>query len=136
MEIITIIGVLLTLAGLFVPSLISNHSSRKAEFRKQSAPVLEKLLSEIQAIQGGSYPHKLISYTDFYQLLPYVPVRRRKAIRDAYASYLEAHSVAVTKHWHDVHPSSGTVFFPASFIVTNPAEVLEKMQRLKKELTS
>ncbi|EIH9537412.1 hypothetical protein [Escherichia coli] len=135
MEIITVIGVLLTLAGLFVPSLISNYSSRKAEFRKQSAPVLEKLLSEIEAIQGGSYPHKLISYNDFYQLLSYAPARRKKAIMRAYASYLEAHSVAITKHWHDEHPSDGTVFFPASFIVTNPTEVLEKMQSLKKELT-
>lgn len=135
MEIITVIGVLLTLAGLFVPSLISNHSSRKAEFRKQSAPMLGKLLSEIEAIQGGSYPYRLISDTDFYQLLPYAPACRRKAIRDAYASYQEAHSVADTKHWHDEHPSDGTVFFPASFIITNPDEVLKKMQSLKGELS-
>ncbi len=135
MEIITVIGVLLTLAGLFVPSLISNHASRNAEFRKQSAPILGRLLSEMEAIAGGSYPYRLISDTDFHQLLPYAPGRRKRALRDAYACYQEAHSVAVTKHWHDEHPSDGTVFFPASLIVTNPAEVLEKMQSLKIELS-
>ncbi|QJT80418.1 hypothetical protein [Kosakonia sp. MUSA4] len=135
MEIISVIGMLLTLAGLFVPSLISNHSSRKAEFRKQSAPLLEKLLSEIDAIEGGSSPFRLISDADFYQLLPYAPGRRRKALNKAYASYLDAHSIAITKHWHDENPSDGAIFFPASFILTNPNEVLEKMQFLKTELS-
>lgn len=134
MEILTVIGVLLTLAGLFVPSLISNHSSRQAAFRKQSAPILSKLLTEIKAIEGGSYPFRLISYTDFYQLLPHASGRRRKNLEAAYSSYLEAHEIAVTSHWHDEHPSDGTIFFPASFIITNPSEVLEKMQSLKSEL--
>ncbi|AOV13588.1 hypothetical protein BJF97_22180 [Klebsiella sp. LTGPAF-6F] len=71
MEIISVIGVILTLLGLFIPSLISNHSSRKAEFRKHSAPLRGKLLSEIEAIEGGSYPFRLISDADFNQLLPY-----------------------------------------------------------------
>jgi len=135
MEILTVIGVLLTLAGLFVPSLISNHSSRQAEFRKQSAPILANLLTEIKAIEGGSYAFRLISDSDFYQLLPHAPGLRRGKLEAAYSAYLEAHHIAVTKHWHDEHPSDGTIFFPGSFIVTNPSEVLEKMQSLRTELS-
>lgn len=125
MEILTVIGVLLTLAGLFVPTLISNHSSRQVEFRKQSAPILSKLLTEIKAIEGGSYPFRLISDADFFQLLPHASGRRRKKLEAAYSAYQEAHEIAVTKHWHDEHPSDETIFFPASFIITNPREVLE-----------
>ncbi|WP_318386417.1 hypothetical protein [Enterobacter sp.] len=135
MEILTVIGVLLTLAGLFVPSLISNHASRKAEFRKQSAPILANLLTEIKAIEGGSYAFMLIRDSDFYQLLPYASGRRRKKLEAAYSAYLEAHHIAVTLHWHDEHPSDRTIFFPGSFIVTNPDEVLEKMQSLRTELS-
>ena len=135
MEILTVIGVLLTLAGLFVPSLISNHSSRQVEFRKHSAPILPKLLTEMKAIEGGSYPFRLISDTDFYQLLPHASGRRRKKLEAAYSAYLEAHHIAAILHWHDERPSDGTISFPGSFIVTNPDEVLEKMQSLRAELS-
>jgi len=135
MEIISVIGVILTLLGLFIPSLISNHSSRKAEFRKHSAPLRGKLLSEIEAIEGGSYPFRLISDADFNQLLPYAPRRRKNALLDAYTSYLDAHTMATTKHWHDEHPSDGMLFFPTGFSVTNSDEVMKKMQPLKKELS-
>lgn len=135
MEIISVIGVLLTLLGLFVPSLISSYSSRNVEFRNLSAPLLGKLLCEMDAIAGGSYQFRLISDADFNQILPYAPRYRRKALRRAYASYLDAHSIAITKHWHDAPPSDGTIFFPASLILVNSTEVMEKMVPLKKELS-
>jgi hypothetical protein len=50
-------------------------------------------------------------------------------------SYLDAHTMAATKHWHDEHPSDGMLFFPTGFSVTNSDEVLKKMQPLKKELS-
>jgi hypothetical protein len=115
MEIISVIGVILTLLGLFIPSLISNHSSRKAEFRKHSAPLLGKLLSEIEAIEGGSYPFRLISDADFNQLLPYAPRRRKNALLDAYTSYLDAHTMPPrSTGTMNIHPME--CYFPDGFL--------------------
>ena len=50
-------------------------------------------------------------------------------------TYLDAHSIAETRHWHDDHPAD-LVFFPTAFIVSNPDEVLKKMEPLKKYLAN
>ena len=52
----------------------------------------------------------------------------------AYAQYLEGHKIAKTVHWDD-ESLSNSVFFPASFYVKNPEEVLSKMNHLVKELS-
>jgi hypothetical protein len=78
MEIISVIGVILTLLGpLFRQQSVTIRHVRQSS--GASAPLRGKLLSEIEAIEGGSYPFRLISDADFNQLLPYAP-RRRKTL--------------------------------------------------------
>lgn len=131
----TVIGGIVAIIGLFLPSYLSARSSRNEEFRKQSAPMLEKLIDEMEAIEGGSYPFMKIESSDLKKLLHYTPESRKRALQSAFEQYLNAHSIAVTKHWHDEHPSDGNLFFPVSFIIKNPDEVLKKMAHLKKELS-
>ena len=132
---IAIIGVAVTAIGVFVPHLLSSRSACKARFREIAKPFLEKLLNEIEAIEGGSYPFRKIRESELKHLLHQIPSRRRKAFQHAIDQYLEAHSIAITKHWHDEYPSDGQVFFPGSFVITNPIEVLEKLEPLKKALS-
>lgn len=131
----TVIGGIVAIIGLFLPSYLSARSSRNEEFRKQSAPMLEKLIDEMEAIEGGSYPLMKIEFSDLKKLLHYTPERRKRALQSAFEQYLNAHSIAVIKHWHDEHPSDGNLFFPVSFIIKNSDEVLKKMANLKKELS-
>ncbi|WP_198138804.1 hypothetical protein, partial [Erwinia typographi] len=105
------------------------------EFRKRSAPMLEKLIDEMEAIEGGSYPFMKIESSDLKKLLPYTPKNRKQALQRAFDQYLDAHSIAETKHWHDENPSDGNLFFPASFIIKNPNGVIARMEALKKELS-
>lgn len=50
MEIIPIIELLLTAAGIFIPSFIGIGLSRRSAFKAASAPLLIKLLKEIKPL--------------------------------------------------------------------------------------
>ncbi|MBE5251750.1 hypothetical protein [Mixta mediterraneensis] len=132
---IAIIGVVIAVIGIITPHFLSVKSSVKTRFREAAAPLLEKLLDEIEAIEGGSYPFRKIRESELKKLLHLIPNRNRKKFQFAIDQYLEAHDIAITKHWHDENPSDGPVFFPASFVIKNPDEVLVKMSHLKKELS-
>lgn len=132
---IATIGVLVTLAGIFLPNFLSKRSSKLDKFREKSAPLLETLLEEISAIEGGSYPFKKIDDFDFAKLLAFAPQRRIPALKAAFAQYNEAHKISDTTHWHDAHSEDSGVIFANAFILNNPKEVLEKMQPLLKELS-
>ncbi|WP_455853143.1 hypothetical protein [Pantoea endophytica] len=132
---IAIIGVLIAAIGIIAPHFISGRGSARAKLRAAAAPVLEKLLDEIDAIEGGSYPFRKIRESELKKLLHLTPGRKRKKFQYAIGQYMEAHEIAITKHWSDENPSDGPVFFPASFVIKNPDEVLVKMSHLKKELS-
>jgi len=66
---LAVVGVNLTTLGLFLPGIVSNASSRKKEDRKAAAPILTKLLVEIETISNGSYPFRTINESDLYTLL-------------------------------------------------------------------
>ncbi|WP_025122253.1 MULTISPECIES: hypothetical protein [unclassified Serratia (in: enterobacteria)] len=132
---VAVAGVSLTAIGLILPGWISRRSAEKKEFREAARPVLEKLLVEIDLMSDGTYPYRTITKTDMNKLLPRTPKGRKEALKNAYDLYVEAHqSTAKTKHWHDESPSGG-VFFPASFIVTNPDDVIKQMEPFKKQLS-
>lgn len=132
---VAVASVILTAIGVFLPIWISRVSAEKKQFREAAQPVLEKLLFEIDLISDGTYPYRTITKADMYKLLPRTPKGRRMALKNAYDLYVEAHqSTAETKPWHDENPSGG-VFFPASFIITNPDEVIKQMEPFKKQLS-
>ncbi|HHQ4311120.1 hypothetical protein AAH211_01935 [Serratia fonticola] len=132
---VAVAGVSLTAIGLFLPGWISRRSAEKKEFRDAAGPVLEKLLVEIDLISDGTYPYRTITKADMHKLLPRTPKARKEALKSAYDLYVEAHqSTAKTKNWQD-ESLSGGVFFPASFIVTNPDDVIKQMEPFKKQLS-
>lgn len=131
---IALVGVVLTAIGLVIPTVLSNRSSTKTEYRKAAAPILTKLTQEIDAISRGTYPFRSIKESELFQLYPFASRRLQKRLKEAYNSYTEGHDSARTKHWHDEHPD-GIVFFPAGFIITNPGEVLHKIEPLRKILS-
>lgn len=132
---VALAGVALTAIGLFLPGWFSRRSAKKEEFRAAARPLLEKLLVEIDLMSDGTYPYRTITKTDMYKLLPRTPKGRKEALKNAYDQYVEAHqSTAITKHWHDENPSD-TALFPASFIITNPDEVIKQMESFKKQLS-
>ena len=59
---------------------------------------------------------------------------QRKHLERAYQLYCEAHTSAVTSHWHDDH-HSGNVTFVNAFVVKNADEVLKKMKPFENQLT-
>ena len=131
---IAVVGVSFTALGLFLPGIVSNASSRKKEYRKVAAPILTRLLVEIETISNGSYPFRTINESDLYTLLPFTPPQWKAELMAGFYTYLDAHSIAETRHWHDDHPAD-LVFFPTAFIVSNPDEVLKRMEPLKKILS-
>ncbi|WP_338491421.1 hypothetical protein VRB23_16005 [Erwinia aphidicola] len=129
-----IIGIAIPVLAIIVPIFISRLSDKRKAYRAAAAPILEKLLMEVSAIKSDSYPFQTIREVDIHHLCARVGPRKRKSLMKAYAQYLEGHKIAKTVHWDDESLSDG-VFFPASFYVKNPEEVLSKMNHLVKELS-
>lgn len=130
-----VIGLVIPVLAIFLPPLFNRLSASRKIYRAAATPVLDKLLIEISALKRGSYPFQTVREDDIYRLYSYVNPRRRKGLVKAYEQYLEAHRIAVTVHWDDENPSDGAVFFPASFVIKNPEEVLSRMEPLLKELS-
>lgn len=129
------IGLVIPVLAIFLPPLFNRFSASRKAFRSAAAPILDKMLIEMSALRKGSYPFQTVHEDDIYRLYSYVNSRRRKSLVKAYEQYLEAHKIAETVHWHDENPSNGSVFFPASFVIRNPEEVLSRMNPLLKELS-
>ncbi|EAM7299645.1 hypothetical protein GN476_19425 [Salmonella enterica] len=131
---IALVGVIFTATGIVLPTILSNRSSAKMEYRKAAAPILTKLTQEIDAISRGTYPFRSIKEPELFQLYPFASKRLQKRLKEAYISYNQGHDSARTKHWHDEHPDE-IVFFPAGFVIMNPGEVLCKLEPLRKILS-
>ncbi|EAA7571129.1 hypothetical protein GY69_005225 [Salmonella enterica subsp. enterica] len=107
---IALVGVALTATGLVLPTIFSNISSTRTEYRKAAAPLLIKLNQEIDAISKGIYPFRSIKESELFQLYPFASKRLQKRLKIAYISYTKGRESARTKHWHDEHPDE-IVFF-------------------------
>ena len=130
-----VIGLVIPVLAIFLPPLFNRFSASQKAFRSAAAPILDKLMIEMSALRTGSYPFQTVHEDDIYRLYSYVSTRKRNSLVKAYEQYLVAHKIAKTVHWHDENPSDGSVFFPASFAITNPVEVLSRMEPLLKELS-
>lgn len=130
-----VIGIAIPTLAIVIPWLNNRFSASRKAYRSAALPVMDKLLVEISSLKRGSYPFQTVREDDIYRLYSYVSSRKRKRLVKAYEQYLEAHKIAETVHWHDENPSDGSVFFPASFVIKNPEEVLSRMNLLLKELS-
>lgn len=130
-----VIGSVLPVIAIFLPPLFIKFSTSRKAFRSAASPVLDKLLIEMSALRRGLPPFQTVREDDILRLYSYASSERRNNLFKAYKQYVEAHQIAQTIHWHGENPPDDLVFFPASFIIKNPVEVLSMMNPLLKELS-
>ncbi|MDA3133834.1 hypothetical protein FD682_13655 [Atlantibacter subterranea] len=134
MEIMLVIGLLLAFAALFTLATINASFPRQKNYRTAAAPVIKLLTSEMHLVSAGEYPFSLITEAEIYELYPYLNEKQQILLTEAYDLYTEAlTSTANIRHRGEEHPSS-MIDFPKGFIITNPQEVLKKMEPLRQVL--
>lgn len=134
MEIMLVIGLLLAFAALFVLATINAFFPRQKNYRTAVAPVMKLLTSEMNLVSAGEYPFRLITEAEIYELYPYLNEKQQILLTEAYDLYTEAlTSTAKIRHRGEEHPSL-MIDFPKGFIITNPQEVLKKMEPLRQAL--